>query len=175
MSARFIFSTCLPLKSWLTGRPCPAKLPPKPLHGTLGGQGLCPKIRPCPKSSQTLPKYLAERASRPRMPRLYAFLKFRRTLSCSSLHICPSHVLLPPFKKGEKHTDAPWRPSRAVERALDFDVGRLSGGGRVKNRETWEGRIGRRRGDGEIRVSANAIREGRRGPGRDDGVCLSAS
>ena len=39
----------------------------------------------------------------------------------------------------------------------------------------WEGRIGRRRGDGGIRVSANASREGKRGPGRDDGVCLSAS
>ena len=39
----------------------------------------------------------------------------------------------------------------------------------------WEGRIGRRRGDGGIRVSANASREGSRVPGRDDGVCLSAS
>ena len=39
----------------------------------------------------------------------------------------------------------------------------------------WEGCIGRRRGDGGIRVSANANREGRRSPGRDDGVCLSVS
>ena len=40
---------------------------------------------------------------------------------------------------------------------------------------TWEDCTGRRRGDGGIRVSANASREGRCGPGRDDGVCLSAS
>ena len=66
----------------------------------------------------------------------------------------------------------------------------LKRGGRIKLRITptepaerlnehlnlkWEGRIGRRRGDGGIRVSANASREGRRVPDRDDGVCLCAS
>ena len=34
----------------------------------------------------------------------------------------------------------------------------------------WEGRIGRWRGDGGIRISANASRKGSRVPGRDDGV-----
>ena len=36
-----------------------------------------------------------------------SFLKFRRTLIYLSLHICPSHVLLPFFKDREKHTDVP--------------------------------------------------------------------
>jgi hypothetical protein len=36
-----------------------------------------------------------------------AFLKFKRTVICLSLHIWPSNVLLPPFKNREKHTDAP--------------------------------------------------------------------
>ena len=58
-----------------------------------------------------------------------------------------------------------------VEKRGD-DAGRQR---RDEKRNTWEGRIGRRRGDGGIRVSANASREGRRVPGRDDGACLSAS
>jgi hypothetical protein len=54
-------------------------------------------------------------------------------------------------------------------------LGGSLGGLSVRVIFTLEDHIGRRWGDGGIRVSANASREGRRGPGRDDGVCLSAS
>ena len=104
--------------------------------------------------------------------------QFKRTWICISLHICSSHVLLPHLKTRVKYTDVPWRPYEEVSCALDSEMGRshqASGGEGVKNGVTWQGYIGRRRGDGGIRVSANASREGRRGPGRDDGVCLSAS
>ena len=82
-------------------------------------------LRPCPSLYQIFPRYLPGHAPRPRTPRLFAFLIFKRTFRRPSLHIIPPHVLLPPFKNREKHTDATWRPSRAVERALVFDVGRL--------------------------------------------------
>ncbi len=43
-------------------RPCPSIWASSPLHGILGGHGLRPIIRPCPKSSQTLPKHLPDLA-----------------------------------------------------------------------------------------------------------------
>ena len=49
-------------------------------------------------------------------------LKFKSTLTCLSLRICKQCVLLATLKNREKHTDAPWRPCRAVECALDFEA-----------------------------------------------------
>ena len=87
----------------------------------------------------------------PHLHRNFTHLVF----SNSSAHRCVLHCkyahltcFCPPFIYWEKHTDVPWTPCREVERALDFDVERSSGGAWVKNGETWEGRIGRRRGDG---------------------------
>ena len=52
-------------------------------------------------------------------------------------------------------------------------------GGLFRSRPIWQsvrgGIMRAAGGSGGFRLSSTASREGRRGPGRDDGVCLSAS
>ena len=50
---------------FLCDSPCPSIVRHAPLRAHLGGQGLRPKIRPCPKPANTLPRMSADLAHTP--------------------------------------------------------------------------------------------------------------
>ena len=121
---------------------CPGTCTAKQASTRSNGAGLNPFSTPAPTTISICADYNLHLLLKHSMLILQIhrpILKFRRTWISPSLHIFSPHVLLPPFRKREKHADVPRSPCREVERALDSEVEKPRQAVRWTTREIYNG------------------------------------